>query len=122
MNQEEVIKSTTEEITAADIDAARNMGLSYYKLSSIQPGSPVVLEIVKIAKLKGAKYTLKGKDYSLRCTLGTGQVMDVTSIPVAGEFTRLGYGQGDTFKPFRVKISRKPTNKIGETPYIIVKE
>lgn len=117
--QDDIRKTTTEEITTEDLEKTRSMGLSYFKLSSILPGEPVTIEITRMVKIKGAKYTLRGRDYSLRCYLGNGQVMDVTSLPIAGEFTRLGYGNGDTFQPFKVKINRKVVNKIGETPYIV---
>ena len=121
MTQEEIKKQVTEEITGDDVNATRGMGLSYYKISSITPGEPAVLEITSAVKVRNPKYPIRGLDYAYRFTLGNGQVMDISSRPVAGELIRLGFGQGDKFHPFKVKISRKPVNKIGETPYILDK-
>lgn len=108
-----------EPISPEEIAQAKSMGLRYYKLSSILPGHPAVLEVVGLAKVRGGKYTLPNKDYSMRVSLGDGQVMDVTSGPVAGALTRMGYKNGTTFAPFKVQVTRKQTNKIGETPYIL---
>ena len=114
-------KPTEEAITPEDLAQNRSMGLSYFKLSSITPGSPAELEVVGMTKVVGGKYTIRGKTYSLRVSLGSGKVMDVTSAPVAGELTRLGYDAHNVFKPFSVRITRKSVNKIGETPYILEK-
>lgn len=116
---EEIKKSTVEEFTPEEISQAKSMGLSYYKLSSVMVGEPVELDITGLSKVRGGKYTLPKKDYSMRVALGTGQVMDVTSGPVAGALHRIGYKKGTEFTPFSVKITRKQTNKIGESPYIV---
>ena len=116
---DEIKASSMEPITQDDVNQIKGKGLSYYKLSGVPGGSSVVLEITGMVKVKNAKYPIKDKDYALRCFLGNGQVMDVSSGPVAGALTRMVVIQNDVIVPFKVKITKKVTNKIGESPYII---
>lgn len=103
-----------------DIEAGRNAGFSFYKMSTITPGQPARLRVTGVSKLEGTKYPIKGKTWCYRFTLGNGQVVDVSSKAIYGEFIRRGFKDGaTTFTPFDCVIVRKSTNKVGESPYIV---
>lgn len=105
-----------------EVSQGRTMGMSFFKLSSIQPGQSQVIEVVEINKKPDTKYPIRGKDYCYRLTLADGRICDVNSIPVAGHLLRILYPENpETFVRAKVKITRKPSNKIGETPYEVDK-
>lgn len=101
-----------------DVDQALQSGVSYFKLSGILPGTSTVVTITDISKNKKTKFPIAGLDYSYRCTLSNGQVMDVSSKIVAHQLVDLCH-KGGGFQQTAVKISRKQSNKIGETPYVV---
>lgn len=103
-----------------DIEAGRNAGFSYFKMSTITPSHPVTLKVTGVSKLEGTKYPIKDKTWCYRFTLGNGQVVDVSSKAIYGEFIRRGFKDGSTtFTPFTCVIVRKSANKVGESPYIV---
>ncbi len=115
--------SNEEPMNEEEIQDAIGSGLKYYKLSTIQPGNPVTLEITGMSKFKGPKYPFPGKDYCYRFTLGglqTGMVLDVNSKGMAGELSRRAFrGGSKEFQPFSVKIARKVTVEQFKSPYIV---
>lgn len=101
-----------------DMEFGKKVGNSYFKQSSLKVGESVELEIVDIEKNKATKYPMKGTDFNYRCRLGDGRVWDIGSAGVAAQIIRFANADKEgKFSPFKIKLSKVPTTKQGQSSY-----
>ena len=108
-------------LDSKEIVSAKGFGAKFFRPSQLEPGQSVVVEVVDINKNMETKYPLLGKDYCYRAILSDGGVWDINSVPVAGKVIQILYPDGASFQKGKIKITKKTSHRMKETPYEVEK-
>lgn len=92
---------------------------NYFKKSSVQPGSSVVLKIVDVTKNTATSFPIQGETFCFRYFLEDGRVWDETSATIFGALTKILHPDGKTLAPATVRLTKLVSKPAKGSQYTI---
>ena len=94
-------------------------GRNWFKKKEIPAGESVVIEIVDAGTTTQTNYPIKDQDFCYRLTLSDGRTWDESTASIYGPLLEIIYPDGKTFKPAKIRVSKRTTKPIRGSQYMI---